>query len=250
MYFILSKVLLFLLFPILWFFALAIVAMFTKNAKRKKRLLVASLILLYVFSNSFLFDRVAHAWDYDRYPDKNTDAYSCAIILGGFSSYIGGKGSFNENADRFIQAMKLQVTGKAKYLLISGGNGNLDAGTFKEAEWVKGQLKELKFPDSVVLIENNSRNTIENAVFSKKVLLGSHLRPPYLLVTSAFHMRRSMMIFKKQGIDVVAYPCNYIVAHAPVKFGDFIPNAGALEGWNIYLKEMVGYMVDSWKKNQ
>jgi len=248
MYFILSKVLLFLLYPILWFFVLFIIAIATKNARRKKRLLIASVVLLYIFSNSLLLNLFAHAWDYSPYPANSTKTYSCVIVLGGFSGVDGsGNGFFNGASDRFIQGIELLATRKAKHLLVTSGNGNLIPGKFKEADWVDTQLKNLQFPDSSILIENNSRNTIENAVFSKKILSARDLNPPYLLVTSAFHMRRSMMIFRKEGYNVVPYPCNYIVGRGNITIVDLVPNAETLSNWNLYLKEMVGYVVDYWK---
>lgn len=248
MYFILSKVLLFLLYPILWFFVLFIIALATKNARRKKRLLITSAILLYVFSNSLLLNLFAKAWDYNPYTTNDTKIYSCAIVLGGFSGVNeSGNGLFNGASDRFIEGIELLATGKAKHLLISSGNGNLIPGKFKEADWVYTQLKKFKFPDSSILIESNSRNTIENAVFSKKIILARHLSPPYLLVTSAFHMRRSMMIFKKEGYNVVPYPCNYIAGQGNITLGDLLPSAESLSTWNLYLKELVGYVVDYWK---
>jgi len=248
MYFILSKLLIFILSPILWVFVLLIIALVTKNSKRKKRLLISSVLLLYVFANHLLFNQFARAWNIAPYPKNNKKVYSCAIVLGGFSGADNGKGYFNTNADRFIQGIKLLKTGKADHLLISGGNGNLIPGTFREGDWVRGQLKELQFPDSSILIEDRSRNTIENAVFSKAILKKANLHPPYLLVTSAFHMRRALMIFKKRGFDVDAYPCNYMGGTDAVSLSNLIPDAGALAGWDIYLKEVVGYAVDYFKK--
>ncbi|SDT59692.1 Uncharacterized SAM-binding protein YcdF, DUF218 family [Mucilaginibacter mallensis] len=247
MYFILSKVLLFLLFPLLWVFALVIAGLVTKNKKRKKRLFISSVVLLFLLSNSFLFNEFATLWGYQPY--SGNEKYSCAIVLGGFSSADkNGNGYFNESADRFIQGVRLLETGRVKRILITGGNGNLIAGNYREGTWTKEQLKDLNIPDSSILIESNSRNTIENADFSKRILLANHVQPPYLLVTSDFHMRRSMMIFKKHGLDVVAYPCNYMAGHGDISIASFlIPDANALDGWSIYLKEIVGYVVDYWK---
>jgi uncharacterized SAM-binding protein YcdF (DUF218 family) len=247
MYFILSKVLLFLLFPLLWVFALVITGFITKNKKRKRRLFIASVVLLFLLSNSFLFNEFATLWGYPPY--SGSEKYSCAIVLGGFSSADkDGNGYFNESADRFIQGVRLLETSKVKRLMITGGNGDLVPGNYRESIWTKGQLKELNIPDSSILIESNSRNTIENAEFSKKILQANHIQPPYLLVTSDFHMRRSMMIFKKHGVNVVAYPCNYMAGHGNINIASFIfPDAYALEGWSTYLKEVVGYVVDYWK---
>lgn len=250
MYFILSKILLLLIFPFTWIFVLLVYAIITKKTRLKYRLLIATVVLLYVFSCPFLLNWFSAAWDYRANSNNDQKHYSCAIILGGFSSVDNnGNGYFNSSADRIIQGMKLLTSGKAGHLLVSGGNGNLLPGKFKEGDWVKTQLLQLKYPDSSILVEDHSRNTIENASFSKPILQKAHLQPPYLLVTSAFHMRRAFMIFKKQGYDVDAWPCNFTNSGGGFSVDGLIPDAGVLAGWNTYLKEVVGYIVDSFKKS-
>lgn len=205
---------------------------------------MAAVALLILFTNPFLFNQFAQSWDIAPYkPDSKK--YSCAIILGGFSSSDGNEdGYFNTGADRFLQGIKLLSSGKTSHILVTGGNGNLLPGGFREAIWVQKQLKEFNYPDSVVLIESNSRNTLENARFSKVLLDSAKLKPPYLLITSAFHMRRSLMIFKNAGIDVVPYPANYLVRRKAT-ISDIIPEAGVLSSWNTYIKEVVGYVANS-----
>lgn len=248
MYFILSKVLLFLLFPLLWVFAFFLTALLTKNPKRKKRFFIIALVMLYFFSTPFFLNRVANWWSTKPGRANEPKVYSCAIVLGGFSGPDeNNNGYFNGSADRFIQGVRMLTTGKAKHILITGGNGSLFPGQFSEGNWVKTQLHELRIPDSSILIENRSRNTIENAVFSKAILQKAGLQPPYLLITSDFHMRRSLMIFQKEGYNVVPYPCNFIAGNTGNSFYDLIPDGGAIGGWGIYLKEMVGYVVDKWK---
>jgi uncharacterized SAM-binding protein YcdF (DUF218 family) len=246
MYFILSKVLLFSILPLSWIFISLLISLVTKNQKYKRRTLIAAIVLLFLFSNSFLFNQFATHWDIPAYQLKNGETYNCAIVLGGFSGADNKEqGRFNPSADRFIQAIKLLTTGKVSHLLITGGSGNLIPGGFREGTWVKTQLKEFKFTDSTVLIESKSRNTIENARFSNVVLKQSHLAGPYLLVTSAYHMRRALMIFKKQGINVIPYSCNFI-AGDKMAFDDFfIPDANKLAYWNIYIKEVIGYIANS-----
>ncbi|MCC8427115.1 YdcF family protein [Mucilaginibacter sp. UR6-11] len=184
-------------------------------------------------------------WDIKAYPVNNNRKYSCVIVLGGFSSGGGADGGhFNNSADRFIQGVKLLQTNQASHILISGGNGQLVPGEFKEAAWVKTQLLKLNIPDSLILVESNSKNTIENARFSKVLLKKVKLPPPYLLVTSAFHMRRASMIFRKAGVDIVPYPCNYFHTWNGLGLMDFLPDAGTLSNWEFYTKELVGYMVN------
>ncbi len=250
MFFTLSKLLIYIIFPISWIMILLAVACFLKNKKYRQRLLISAVVLLLVFSNGFLLNEFAKRWDAATVSLKNTANYSCALILGGFVSEDDtGNGYLNWAADRFIQGIKLKETGKVTHLLFTGGNANLlpDRFNFTEGNWISAELKAFHLPDSTILIEKRSRNTIENIQFSKAILEAKHLPPPYLLVTSAFHMRRALLICKKAGIKVVPYPCNYFAGKGSTNFGDFIPNAQTLSDWNIYLKELVGYVVTSIK---
>jgi uncharacterized SAM-binding protein YcdF (DUF218 family) len=195
----------------------------------------------------FFLKAFEKAWDIAPY-QANNKKYSCVIVLGGFSS--GGKmagGYFNSSADRFIQGVKVMETKQASHILISGGNGQLNPGEFREATWVKTQLTAFNIPDSLILVESNSKNTIGNAQFSKILLAKKHLPPPYLLVTSAFHMRRSLMIFKKAGMDVVPYPANYLGSEVSFSLNSFLPEANTLANWEYYTKEVVGYVVNYFK---
>jgi uncharacterized SAM-binding protein YcdF (DUF218 family) len=245
MFFVLSKLLLIFVLPLSWIITLLIVCLLTKNHKLKQRLFIISFILLVVFSNPFLFDNFARAWDINAVPLKKSP-YNCVIVLGGFSWGAHGKtGFFNASADRFIQGLKLLETHQVTHILISGGNGNLSPGSFRESTWVKTQLIEFNVPDSCILVEPDSRNTVENAVNSKTLLENRHLQPPFLLVTSAFHMRRSLGIFKSIGLNVVPVPSNFMRGSGNFSFDEFIPDAAVLERWNIYIKEVIGVAVNN-----
>ena len=245
MYFILSKVLLFLLFPLNWIIAFLLIALFSNRPKSKRKCFVTGMVLLIIFTNPYLLHLFAKSWDIGPAPLDKGKIYSAVIVLGGFSGEDkNGNGVFNEYADRFIQGVKLKEEGKVSHILISSGNGNLQQTNFKEAAWAKGVLKDFNLPDSAILIEQRSRNTFENAAFSKQVLEKTHLKPPYVLVTSAWHMRRAFYIFKKEGLDVIPYPSGHIAGDSNLGFTDYVmPDAGALSGWSMYLKELVGLVV-------
>lgn len=247
MFFFFSKILEFFIYPLSWILALLIAGIVVKKQPRKKRLLIAATALLLIFSNDFLFNEFARQWDIQPVPLKDS-TYSCAIVLGGFSSEgKNNEGYFNISADRFIQGLKLLTTHKVSHLLISGGNGGLLHDSFEESDWVKTQLKIFKVPDSSILIEDRSRNTIENAAFTKPMLSKAGLKPPYLLVTSGFHMRRSLGIFKKEDIEVIPYPCNYFGGQGNASPADLVPDASVFGLWNYYTKEVVGTMVNKLK---
>ena len=96
------------------------------------------------------------------------------------------------------------------------------------------------FDTKRIIYEGQSRNTFENAEFSKK-LVSPKNGEVWLLVTSASHMKRSVMIFNSSGWDVVPYPAGYLTR------GDYklIPNFYVLENMyklQIAVREMIGIM--------
>lgn len=230
--------------PLNWTLALMLVALLSKNPKRKKRMLFTAFIILIVFSNKFLLEMYSRAWNIDPVPLEKGKVYSAGIVLGGFTNETRfGTGFFNDHADRLVEAMRLKSTGKVASILISGGNERPNDG-FVEAGYVQKVLREMNFPDSIILVEDRSTNTVTNAKFTRQILDAKHLKGPYILVTSAFHMRRSMYIFKKNGMDVIPYPCDYIGGNNLMTLSDFIvPNVNTLYDWSYYLKEFFGLIV-------
>lgn len=246
MYFILSKLLLFLILPIYWIIILVLAGIFIKNKRTKKRCFIAAAATFYIFSIPVLMNAFQSIWDI-RVP-VNHKKYSCVIVLGGFSGEGGEDGGhFTDASDRFIQGVKLLETGQVSHILISGGSGMLSPGSFREALYAKTQLKKFNIPDSLILIESNSKNTFENAKFTKEILGKSNLKGPYLLVTSAFHMRRSLMLFKHAGVQVDPYPCNYLTGKPQLLIGYVLPDINVLSRWEIYIRETIGYTVNYFK---
>ena len=93
-------------------------------------------------------------------------------------------------------------------LLISGGDA---AGIqTSEAAIMQTELTELGIPASDILTETKSRNTFENALYSSRILLLE--KPDFIvLVTSATHMSRALMLFAHHGIEAVPAPADHLV---------------------------------------
>ena len=245
MYFILSKILLFLILPFNWFLILLVFAFIYRKKNTGRRLFIAALTVLYLFSIPALFKGFTKMWDVASMPPKSNRQYSCVIVLGGFGSRGGADGGhFNGAADRYIAGVELLITHKVQHILITGGSASLTPDSFREATWARLHLKKLGIADSLILTESNARNTLENARFSKQLLIKKNLKGPYLLVTAAFHMRRAQMIFKKNGIAVVPYSCYPVVDNLHLKLTDFLPDAEVLSYWQLYTKEVVGYIAN------
>ncbi len=244
MFFILSKLLLFLLIPFTWIMILLVCIYFVKSARLKRRLIILTISIAVIFSNPWLYKKVTLAWQTPSKTFSAQEQYEVGILLTGmiqFDKY--NKGYFGASADRFVQTATLYHTGKIKKILVTGGSGSLLHEYPAEAVYLQKALVDNAIPEKDIIIEPLSRNTYENAVFSKKIIDSLQLKPPFLLITSAFHMPRSSAVFKKAGIAFVSYPCDYKVVEEKFSFDDTImPDAKLLKNWSELLKEMIGLL--------
>jgi uncharacterized SAM-binding protein YcdF (DUF218 family) len=221
-------------------------AITTRSEKTRKKLLLTSFILLLVFSNTWLSSMVQYPLHAPPMPMRTDEQYELGIVLGGMTSYdrVNKEGHFNMSSDRFIQVALLYKKGHIKKILASGGqNGMFLEDNFREAEFIAKNLIDLGIPPSDILIENKSRNTIENAAFSKK-LIDEHggLNSKAVLITSAFHMPRAKETFEQAGIPVRPYPCAFSILPSAIRFGpaSLLPSSGTLDGWGGIIRESIG----------
>lgn len=248
MFFFLSKILAFLIAPVSWIFGLLVYSFFTSNEKRAKRLRISAISILYICSNAFIVDEGFRAWE-PLTPDWDTldIKFDAAIVLGGIGDVDLRlqKINFGLNADRLLQTLKLYHTGKVNKIIFTGGSGSIEFPDKKEGNFVYKYLRQIETPDSALIIESESRNTFENAVFTKKIIDSLEMKGSMLLVTSGFHMRRSMAIFKKAGYkDIFPYVTNRVSGIRRQSFDHlFIPNIGALYGADLLIHEWVGYLI-------
>ncbi len=243
-----SGILSLLLSPADWIVVLILGSYFLKKLPLKKYCKIAAVGIFLLFTNSWLLDWYASKWQPAPHNIATEPTYSCGILLGGFGSPdANDNGYFNSTADRFIQTAKLYKLGKIEHILIAGGNGKNKNKNFDEGKWALNECKSIGIPDSAILFEDKSKNTSDNAINSKILLDSIHLAPPYLLITSACHIPRATLQFKKAGMDVKGYPCNYIAGRAKFDTWGFIPRLDVLQTWNFFLKETAGYIIYKWK---
>lgn len=246
MFFILSKILSFIIHPVTWIFVLLLFTVITKNEKRKKWAII-TLVVFYIFSNEFLFCEVMRSWEEPRKKMDDLAMYDVVIVLGGMITFDSDfeRMQANRGIDRSLQGLLVYKKGKAKKLFISGGSGSLQFPDMKEASILKNYLTQIGIPEQDILIESESKNTYENAFFTKKELerLGLH-NSKLLLVTSASHMYRAKKCFEKQGLmvdsysaDVVAGPRKFVFDHV------FLPNGNTLNDWYNLLHELLGVVI-------
>jgi uncharacterized SAM-binding protein YcdF (DUF218 family) len=227
-----------------WIFVLLIFAIAFKQPKQRKRYLIAVLIIFFFFSNGFIVGKIINTYQ-AGYP--KAQKYDVGIVLGGFSGLNkrNNEIAFNWAGDRLFQAIALYKKGQIKQILLSSGNANLISHEIKEADLAAKYLKLIGIPDSAILIENQSRNTIENASNSLALIAKNHPEAKILVISSAWHIPRAKLIFDKQTRQKIEYYPTNFSENSEFQLSDFIiPNTSALGVWEMLFKEWIGLAVD------
>ncbi len=145
----------------------------------------------------------------------------------------------NGAADRVYETCVLYKTGKIKKIIITGGAVYDDRP--KEAPFLLKKITELGIPVTDVILEQESRNTFENAAYTKRIIDSIRLKPPFVLVTSALHIPRAESVFTRAGLPVIAFPSNYRVVEKSFDIFDYIiPKLYVINDWADLTKEVVG----------
>jgi len=250
--FILSKLLTFLLNPLLWIVILIIWALVSKNRRHKKKIYIAALVVFVIFSNPYLFNLLFNRLQTERVELRHDENFTAGILLGGFANHDlrSNQSFFNASSDRFIQAALLYKKGRIRKIIVSGGNALGMESDLALTKFVAGNLVQLGIPTQDVIVESRSRNTRENARFCKEILDSLQLPGPYILVTSAFHVTRAKLEFEKAGLSIKPYPCAYLVVPSETRFtlDKLVPSAKTLDLWPLYLKEIAGLIMVRMKR--
>ncbi|MGC8803802.1 MAG: YdcF family protein [Bacteroidales bacterium] len=243
LFFALSKILFFLISPMTWIALLLLLAVALKNSVLGRKLAFAALVVFLIFSNTAIQHTAIRWWEISTPPaNQVVQNYKYAIVLGGMADLEPHTGRLivDRSIDRIIQAIVLYKAGKVQKIIITGGSGQLLNQKIKEANYIKNFCIQLGIPTEDVLIETASRNTYENAKFTKRLFPFPNEK--VLLITSAFHMRRSMAVFKKAGYQFDILTTDPITS--PLAVDDyFLPKAKALDNWTTLFKEIAGFYV-------
>ena len=218
MFFVLSKTLGFLLLPTNFLIGIGFVGailMFTRFASLGRKLVIGAVLLLIVCGLSPLGNLLLYPLE-QRFPpwDASRSAPDGIIVLGGSIeadlSTAHGAPVVRSSPDRLFAAAALAHRYPKARVVFSGGSGNLISNDAREADFAGAVFESLGIDKSRLIMERASRNTQENAQFSK-ALLAPKEGERWLLVTSAFHMPRSVGLFRKAGFAVEPYPVDWRV---------------------------------------
>ena len=184
----------------------------------------------------------------NRYPVPPVEAidhYTGIIVLGGALAYPDSFAAhaqvpLNEAAERMTVPVGLIRQHPSLELVFSGGEGRLLTTGVTEAALARVFYQQQGLDMVKVHLEDGSRNTRENAQ-QVAILLGERCHEPWLLVTSAWHMPRSMAEFEAVGCKVTPYPVDF-------RTGTSTPLteyslAHSLLRWQTALHEWLGLLV-------
>ncbi|MEQ1755964.1 MAG: YdcF family protein [Micropepsaceae bacterium] len=165
------------------------------------------------------------------------------IVLGGtFDSEVTnarGQMALNESGERLLALAALAHRYPQARLIYSGGGSEFTPDTTPEATLVERSISTLDVAPARIAYERRSLNTFENAVLSRRV---AKPKPDetWLLVTSAFHMPRSVGVFRKAGFEVVPYPVDFRTAGPQSMLRPFGFVGEGLRRMDIATKEWIG----------
>ncbi len=197
-------------------------------------------ILLYLLFiepvQDYLYRRLEEGLTFTANPEGDV-----IIVLGGgvypnSPDLSGNSVPSDEALARIVMAYRLH---KRLNLPIITTGGKLTEADITEAEISKRFLLEFGVSESKIITENFSRTTLENAEYCAKILKEKNFKKP-ILVTTAPHMKRAILSFKRYGVDVIPAPCSFrAINKREYKIFNYIPGPATPF---LPLKELLGIL--------
>jgi uncharacterized SAM-binding protein YcdF (DUF218 family) len=250
MFFILSKVLGFFALPsnlLITIGLVGLVLLLTPFRRLASWLVVTSLVLLALFGLSPLGNALMLPLE-ERFPpwDASRGPPDGVIVLGGIIaedvSAARGAVALNESAERVTVAAELARRYPNMRIIFSGGTNALIFEKDAEAGFAVRQLEDLGVARERITAEEQSRNTIENAVFSR-LIANPQPGERWLLLTSAFHMPRAVAVFRAVGFPVEPYPVDWRTTGPADLFRPYPSVSEGLRRTDVAVREWVGLLL-------
>lgn len=244
--FIASTILTLLTQPLIWIAALLAVSLAVARKPAWTRGLVGSALgLLLLMGWQPLPDLLIRQLE-NQYaevpPDADLSGYFGIVVLGGSTApaYVARAHTqplLNEAAERLTATVAMLQVNPHLHVLYTGGGRTLSEGDPTEAQLAQMFFASQSVPTQGVLYESASRTTHENAVLSAQ-LQGVDTTRRWLLVTSAWHMPRSMATFAKAGWNMTAYPVDFRTGRS-TPWTTYGLESG-IRSWRLVLHELLG----------
>ncbi len=269
MFFVISKLLSFLLNPMFWVFALILLSILKLNLtdnvpqneyKKKiyrflqkinvKKSLIWAVVVLFVCGNAVIINEINVLWEGSEGPESISDVKTVsklpktAVVLGGYLGYdrLRNRYRLMEAGDRFMVGFQGIQLKKFDRVILSGGSSSIINHVYYEAVEARKYMISLGVDSNKIIIDPKARNTYENAVYTKYLLDSLGIKEPVCLITSAGHMNRSAMCYKKVGVPFVEYRAHFTsTIDRNYSLSTFlIPSAGAIDKLGDLMHEWIG----------
>ena len=230
----------FLMVPGIFIVLLFVIAflLWRKNERRIAGIMAGLTAVFYLLSTSLISGLLIGSLE-DEYPQPASPEGDIIIMLGGGATAdtpsLGEKGDLTSAAGNRL-LMTAQLYNLLKLPVLVSGSA-VFPGSGCEAEIAKRDLIRLGVPEEKIYTDTESLNTRQNAVYSAELMREHGFNRP-ILVTSAFHMPRSVLNFEKEGVQVVPFPTDYMANSIPTyHLNKFAPSSDALFEVDLFLRE-------------
>lgn len=240
MFFVLSKILDLALAPVTWCLVLMIAGFLRPRWQRS--CFAAALVSLWCASVLPVAARLQSAVETSWPLPPPSEHFDAIVLLGGVVSVVEDDGTpgFNDNVERLHQSFEMLRAGIAKEVVITGDFGGSPP---SEAEMLRDKLVLWGIAPERIVLEPRARNTRENALFTAPILRERGYGQVGL-VTSRFHMRRSVACFRAVGVDVIPVPVDgRVTVQSDSWLNWLMPRSHFLDMSTAALREWAGYWV-------
>ena len=184
----------------------------TEHEKPVKGLIIAAVVVLWVFGNAWTMAIITRSLEWQYLPEEETPQAAVMVLLGGGTEPALSPREHvevNGAGDRVIRAALLYHEGAAEKIIVSGGGISwLGGREVPASEEMVELLVLMGVPQEAIIQQGKSANTYEDAVYTAEILAEMEV-DEIILVTSAMHMPRSVKLFEKQGLTVIPSPTDY-----------------------------------------
>jgi uncharacterized SAM-binding protein YcdF (DUF218 family) len=252
----LSKFLPQFIYPVGLVFLLGLLALiFHRRRRLSKGLLISAVVILFLAGNRWVSASLMRSLEWQYLPAGNIPKASAMIVLAGGTEpqeYPRQTAEVNGAGDRVLYASHLYREGNAPLILLCGGDIPwMDTSTASPAEDMADLMVSMGIPKDALILETKSQNTSENAANCAGMLKEKGIKE-VILVTSAAHMPRSMMMFTDQGLALFPAPTDFSITEKGWEqlwqepglnlLTNLMPSASALGQTTNALKEYIGML--------
>jgi uncharacterized SAM-binding protein YcdF (DUF218 family) len=221
-----------------------VLALLALSAWLKRRsLIVASLVILYLTSIPFTAETLLRSLErgYPRLEIEVCPRADVIVVLGGVVRDSRGDPrsiEWSESVDRFEKGVFLLQAGRANALLFIGGPLEWVGNGYTEGDAMKSAAANFGLDTSCIYVARGAATTADEAhqvfAFARQQGWGR-----VILVTSAFHMRRAAMLFRREGLKIIPFPVDYrTLSRGELGLLSFVPRGGAMQDFELGLKEL------------